>query len=208
MKRLIRAHPVVIAIVIVATLLLPGARAVAVEPDPVGVWPLRPTPDVVHGFDPPADPWDAGHRGVDLAGSVGQSVHSALPGTITFVGYVAGKPVVTVSHGVTRTTYEPVSSSLPVGTAVAAGDRIGSLELAFSHCFPAGCLHWGWIRGTVYLNPIDLIEDGAVRLLPLLRDDPAARSAVSDFVSADDLRWSPPPQPYASWSPQARELRP
>ena len=102
---------------------------------------------MVHDFDPPDDPWGSGHRGVDLAGTVGQSVHSALAGTVAFVGTIAGKPVVTVSHGDTRTTYEPVSSTLEVGaTVVTPGQRIGSLELPFSHCFPAACLHWGWLQ--------------------------------------------------------------
>ncbi len=196
MKRLSSRHPVVISVVS-ALLLLPGARATAVEPDPVGVWPLRPAPEVVHGFAPPTDLWGAGHRGVDLAGSVGQSVHSALPGTIAFVGYVAGKPVVTIAHGATRTTYEPVRSRLPVGRSVSAGDRIGSLELAFSHCFPAACLHWGWLRGAVYRNPLDLIEDGGVRLLPLWRDAP----------ETDRTHWSPLPLPYAEWSSPAQDLR-
>jgi len=34
--------------------------------DPVGVWPLRPSPEVVNGFDPPLDAWGSGHRGVYL----------------------------------------------------------------------------------------------------------------------------------------------
>ena len=56
---------------------LPSAPARAEEPDPVGVWPLDPRPEVVATFDPPDDPWGAGHRGVDLAGRIGQPVRSA-----------------------------------------------------------------------------------------------------------------------------------
>jgi murein DD-endopeptidase MepM/ murein hydrolase activator NlpD len=137
-----------VATLVLVLLASPPATA---DADPVGVWPLRPTPEVVGEFNPPSDPYAAGHRGVDLAGAVGQSVHSSMSGTISFVGTIAGKPVVTVSHGETRTTYEPVSSDLEVGDAVAAGRRIGSLELAFSHCFPRACLHWGWLRGETYL---------------------------------------------------------
>ena len=33
---------------------------------------------------------------------------AALPGRVSFAGRVAGKPVVVVDHGATRTTYEPV----------------------------------------------------------------------------------------------------
>ena len=173
----------------------PPARA---DPDPVGGWPLRPTPEVVRVFEPPSDPYASGHRGVDLAGAVGQPVLSVMAGTITFVGTIAGKPVVTVSHGGTRTTYEPVSSDLEVGHAVAAGRRIGSLELPFSHCFPRACLHWGWLRGETYLDPLELVSQDRVRLLPLWRDVPVAHG--------DSVTWRPPdietpPLPYAAWSP-------
>ncbi|MCW2835076.1 MAG: peptidase [Nocardioides sp.] len=168
------------------------------ESDPVGVWPLRPTPEVMHAFEPPSGPYGAGHRGADLAGVAGQSVHSAMAGAIAFVGHIAGKPVVTVSHGETRTTYEPVSSDLEVGDPVPAGRRIGSLELPFSHCFPRACLHWGWLRGETYLDPLTLVGTRRVRLLPLWRDEPV------DYESAP--WWRPSsvgtlPLPYAAWLP-------
>jgi murein DD-endopeptidase MepM/ murein hydrolase activator NlpD len=146
--------------------LLSAGPAVA-DPDPVGGWPLHPEPEVVHAFDPPSDPYGPGHRGVDLAGTIGQSVHAAMAGTITYAGTLAGRGVVVVNHGPTRTTYEPVAASVRVGDVVAQDDRIGSLELAGSHCFPAACLHWGWLRGDVYLNPLDLVGRQRVRLLPL-----------------------------------------
>lgn len=133
---------------------------------PVGVWPLRPH-HLVAGFDPPSDPWGAGHRGVDLLGRSGEPVHAAMGGRISFVGRVAGRGVVVVDHGDTRTTYEPVGQAPPRGTAVAAGDRIGRLEAVGSHCWPEVCLHWGWIRGDTYLDPLLLVGAAPVRLLPL-----------------------------------------
>jgi len=139
------------------------------EDDPVGVWPLQPQPEVVDHFDPPDQPWGAGHRGVDLAGRTGQEVRSALPGRVVFAGRIAGRGVVAVSHGSTRTTYEPVTATVQVGDEVAAGAGIGRLELAGSHCFPRACLHWGWLRGEVYLDPLRLVGAGPVRLLPLWR---------------------------------------
>jgi murein DD-endopeptidase MepM/ murein hydrolase activator NlpD len=140
----------------------------SLDVDPVGVWPLRPTPEVVHDFDPPDDPWGSGHRGVDLAGRVGQPVHNALPGTVAFVGHIAGKPVVTISHGETRTTYEPVSSTIEVGARVAAGARIGSLELPFSHCFPSACLHCRFTvrTGQGRLSPVRELEPTTLRCRP------------------------------------------
>jgi hypothetical protein len=86
---------------------------------------------------------------------------------------LAGRGVVVVDHGVTRTTYEPVTATLPVGTPVAAGTPLGTLDLPGSHCFPRACLHWGWIEGETYLDPLRLVGAGPVRLLPLWRDQPA-----------------------------------
>ena len=104
--------PVVLSLL--CGLALAGSAAALDESgaDPVGVWPLRPTPEVVAGFDPPDSPYGAGHRGVDLAGSVGQVVHTALAGRVTFAGSIAGRGVVVVDHGPTRTTYEPVTATV------------------------------------------------------------------------------------------------
>ena len=158
-----------IALLLAASSALPGAVT-----DPVGVWPLEPQPEVVRGFDPPDSPYGAGHRGVDLLGTVGQPVGSALPGTVTFAGMLAGRGVVVVDHGATRTTYEPVAATVAVGSVVAAGAQLGTLQLAGSHCFPRACLHWGWIAGETYLDPLRLVGAGAVRLLPVW--GPAARA--------------------------------
>lgn len=130
-------------------------------------WPLDPPPAVVHGFEPPDAPWGSGHRGVDLRGTAGQPVRSAGAGTVAYAGMLAGRGVITVSHGDLRTTYEPVRATVAVGTEVAAGDVLGTLETALGHCLPRVCLHWGLRRGDVYLNPLDLLADGPARLLPL-----------------------------------------
>lgn len=163
----------------------PAAAGLPQADDPVGVWPLSPTPDVVDRFDPPDDPWGSGHRGVDLAGRAGQLVRTALPGRVAYVGRIAGRGVVTVAHrgaaGGTRTTYEPVAATVPVGDRVAPGDVLGRLQLVGSHCFPAACLHWGWLRGTTYLDPLRLVGGGPVRLLPLWQDVPVTGTG-----------WSPP----------------
>lgn len=144
----------------------------AADPVPVGVWPLRPTPEVVAGFDPPDAPWGSGHRGADLLGSPGQAVHAALAGTVSFAGVLAGRGVVVVAHGDTRTTYEPVETTVPVGHGIGRGEVIGHLQAVASHCPPRACLHWGWLRGPTYLDPLDLVGTGSVRLLPLWRDAP------------------------------------
>ncbi|NYJ00794.1 murein DD-endopeptidase MepM/ murein hydrolase activator NlpD [Nocardioides thalensis] len=186
---------------VISSLLLASALAVVALPRaaaddevPRGAWPLRPQPEVVERFDPPDTPYGAGHRGVDLLGRPGQTVHAALAGTVTYAGMLAGRGVVVVDHGDTRTTYEPVSASVQVGDPVAAGAPIGSLDLPGSHCFPRACLHWGWIRNSddVYLDPLLLVGLGPVRLLPLWRDEPVAAGRVGPGA--------PTRSPYAGWT--------
>ena len=188
---------VLVVVLSVVSALVPAPAPALGTPgdaDPLGVWPLRPRPEVVAGFDPPLDPWGSGHRGVDLLGSAGQPVRAALPGRVTFAGMLAGRGVVVVSHGDTRTTYEPLAADLSVGDTVAAGGRVGRLEPFGSHCFPRVCLHWGWLRGETYLDPLDLVGGGPVRLLPLW-----SGARIHAPTGSDHLR-TPLPG-YSQWSP-------
>ena len=197
----IRVHgavpSIVVALLMVALLSLArpaGALGAPVDPVPYGVWPLSPQPEVVRAFEPPETLFGAGHRGVDLAGSLGQPVLAALAGRVSFAGPLAGRGVVVVDHGATRTTYEPVAASVRVGQEVLRGDRLGTLRLDGSHCFPRACLHWGWRRGETYLDPLLLVGGGPIRLLPLWSPDPVPRAPA----------WRPPVPPYAG--PLARLL--
>ncbi len=122
-------------------------------------------PKVWRGFDPPGAPWLSGHRGVDLLGTVGTGVVAAMAGRIVFAGTVAGRGVVVVQHGELRTTYLPVRPLVSVGAEVSAGELIG--RLAAGHSCPGGtCLHWGLKRGEEYLDPLSLLDEAEVRLLP------------------------------------------
>jgi len=140
-------------------------------------WPLPAPHRVVHGFDPPAHDWLAGHRGVDLAATPGAAVVASGPGTVSFAGRVAGVGVVAVRHaGGLETTYEPVRASVRQGARVVAGAVVGRILVSGSHCAPQACLHWGLRRGSDYLDPLALVGAGQVRLLPMLAG--ASRSWV------------------------------
>lgn len=130
-------------------------------------WPMNPA-RLSSGFDRPVQNWLPGHRGVDLVGQIGDKVLAAGNGVITFAGLVAGKGVVVIKHGTLRTTYEPVTASVTLGTRVRVGDVIGTLSSGESHCATestVSCLHWGLLRGEKYLNPLSLVQK-RVRLLP------------------------------------------
>jgi murein DD-endopeptidase MepM/ murein hydrolase activator NlpD len=182
----------------VAVCIVPGlAAAAAVDGETAGrrwVWPLSPLPAVVHAFDPPDSPYGAGHRGVDLAGSVGQPVYAIGDGQVTYAGVLAGRWVIVVTHGALRSTYEPVASGVRVGESVRAGEQIGTLTSVGSHCAPQACLHLGVLSGAEYLDPLSLLGPAVIRLKPMSGDptSPASwSSAVRDAaVSAASYPWS------------------
>ncbi len=134
-------------------------------------WPLDGTPPVLRRFDPPAEPWLPGHRGLDLGGTPGEPVRSAGPGTVVYRGVIAGRGVISVRHpNGLRTTYEPVDAlaELQIGGPVTAGEPIGVLAAGHPECSAAACLHWGLRRGDQYLDPLALLGLARVRLLPIL----------------------------------------
>lgn len=136
-------------------------------PDPVHwQWPLRPTPQILRTFDPPAHPWEAGHRGVDLAARPGQPVYATGPGRVTYAHDLAGRGVITITHGTLRTTYLPVTPAVRPGQTVRAGTSIGRLESTLGHCGQSPCLHWGLLKADTYLDPLSLLGLAPVRLLP------------------------------------------
>jgi murein DD-endopeptidase MepM/ murein hydrolase activator NlpD len=139
-----------------------------VTPRPGFGWPLSPRPAVHRRFEQPRSQWSGGHRGVDLAASVGQPVLSAGEGVVAFSGVVAGRGVVTVAHaGGLRTTYEPVEERPRTGVLVHRGAKVGVVAPAAGHCVPLACLHWGAITGTTYRDPLSLLGFGRPILLPL-----------------------------------------
>ena len=138
----------------------PAAAAVpAPAPASGWSWPLTPRPAVLRAFDPPDKPWMSGHRGVDLQAAVdGAPVTAPESGTVSFVGVVVDRPVITIDHGNgLRSSFEPVESGLAAGAAVLKGDVLGTVLPG--HCAAMPCVHWGVRRGEEYLNPLSLVTD-------------------------------------------------
>ena len=147
---------------------------VAAVVGPLGwTWPIGSNadpPPVVARFDPPAQPWLAGHRGVDLGAPGGTPVRAAGDGVVVFAGPLAGRGVVSIAHpGGLRTTYEPVLAAVTRGTVVGRGRVIGAVAAwssAHRACPAASCLHWGARLGDRYIDPLGLLVPPPVRLLP------------------------------------------
>ena len=177
-------------VVVLTALLLTPSTTAAAAPLPVIAagafgWPLAgvggtgpPTGGaagtVARRFLPPPDPYGRGHRGVDLVAPPGAPVLAAGPGVVAQAGTLAGRGVVSVVHpGGLRTTYEPVTAAVVVGTPVARGTVLGTLDAGHPGCPASACLHWGlrWrtaadVRREQYLDPLLLVGLGRTRLWP------------------------------------------
>ena len=168
----------------------PPAGRSTVKPSQGYAWPLTPIPRVLRRFAVGPYRWSPGHRGVDLAASPGQQVLSAGTGKITFAGRVAGRDVVVVTHhGGLRTTYEPVAATVRVGQRTEPGTIIGRLDAWPGHC-PGPCLHWGALRGDVYVDPLSLLAPAPLPvLLPDLLPDPRVSSPLPVWPGAGGPPW-------------------
>jgi murein DD-endopeptidase MepM/ murein hydrolase activator NlpD len=137
---------------------------------------------VLRAFDPPDKPWMSGHRGVDLeATHDGVPVTSPASGTVTFVGVVVDRPVITIDHGGgLRSSFEPIESPLTAGAVVAKGEIIGTLKPG--HCGAVDCVHWGVRRGDDYVNPLEFVTELRPSiLLPVSRAGPASSHSVGSL---------------------------
>lgn len=133
-------------------------------------WPVR--GPVIRGFDPPEDPFGAGHRGIDIAASVGTAVVAPASGTVAFAGKVGGHLFVTLDHGgELTTTYSWVSA-----TSVRKGDVVtaGQAFAATGSGHPGSVvphLHFGVRLAGAYLDPFAFLLDlgvvDLIRLAPL-----------------------------------------
>ena len=179
LARLLRTAVVpAVLLAILLTVAIAGLAVSAPAPVPVAQarfgWPLASPHPVLRGFEAPAGPYGAGHRGVDLTAEPGRQVLAAGAGLVVFAGQVAGRGVVSIDHdGGLRTTYEPVTASVAVGTRVYLGDVIGVLgpidQVMADHpgcAAVSACLHWGVRRDAEYLDPLSLLAQGRVRLKP------------------------------------------
>lgn len=169
---------------------MPAAFAAAAD---AGAWSPPTAAGLLRGFDPPAYPWAAGHRGADWAVPDGQVVAPAA-GAVHFAGDVAGRPVITLAHPDGMfSSLEPVSAAegLAVGDRVGAGEVLGTVTAEAGvrqHC-PQRCVHWGvripdgWVvDGSAwdrYLDPLVLLGWSGPSVLWPLEGDPPVDALAS-----------------------------
>lgn len=108
-------------------------------------------------FIAPETEYSAGHRGIDLAAALGTDVFAPADGVIHFSGVVVDRPVLSIDHsGSLLSSFEPVISTLPAGTAVRRGDLVGTIDASTGHCI-AACLHFGVRLHGQYVSPLNYL---------------------------------------------------
>jgi murein DD-endopeptidase MepM/ murein hydrolase activator NlpD len=141
------------------------------HPRPVGLgrvpeygtysWPLR--GPVIRWFEPPPDPYHAGHRGIDIAAPFGTAVKASREGVVAFAGWVGGALFISIDHpdGV-RTTYSWLSEvRVHKGQHVARAELIGRSGHGHPEV-PEPHLHFGARVGSDYIDPMLLLEGADV----------------------------------------------
>src|SRR5215217_3333986 len=159
-------------------LLLAVATAIALVVAPAaGAW-TWPTNGVVvepFAFDV-AHPYAAGqHRGIDVAGEAGATVHAPASGVVTFAGTVpsAGRTVtIETPDGWSVTLVHLGSIAVTKGAAVAEGDGVGTIGPSGEPEVSEPYVHLG-VRATAeaqgYVDPVALLPPRVAAPGPLVR---------------------------------------
>ncbi|PRI10902.1 murein hydrolase activator EnvC family protein [Leucobacter massiliensis] len=131
---------------------------------PLWVPPLSGRLDITGPYRAPPHRYGAGHRGIDLRASPGDSVVAPAAGTVTFSGRVVDREVVSVRVD-ERTVYslEPVRGGVVAGSQVAAGALLGEVDRG-GHC-GTECVHLGVRVEGEYVTPLRYLLPRP-RLLP------------------------------------------
>lgn len=106
-------------------------------------------------------PWLAGHRGVDLAVSCGQTIYAPADGRVTISRSIVNVDTVVMVHDHRRSTFSPAQALVELDTPISAGTPIATIN---TNC--EGILNWGVkIDRKKYLNPLEQLV-GTIVLKP------------------------------------------
>lgn len=135
-----------------------------------GRWlpPLGPPLRISGPYLAPPGPYASGHRGIDLPAQPGALVVAPVAGTVSFVGMVADRGVLSIRvDDRTVVSLEPIVAVDPAtaaeGDTVERGEQIGVVATG-GHCL-AECMHLGVRVDGAYVHPRRYFFDQPI-LLP------------------------------------------
>jgi hypothetical protein len=147
-------------------------------------WPV--VGPIIKGYDPPDDPYGAGHRGIDIGAPVGTVVVAPEDGVVTFAGKVGGRLFLTVDHGagVLSTCSYLMAVLVHKGDRVSRGQPVATS--GWGHADePVPHLHFGVRLDGVYVDPLAYLGrppvSSLIRLAPI---DAAPSPSVAAASSA------------------------
>jgi hypothetical protein len=115
---------------------------------------------ILNQYLAPLTPYSGGHRGIDIESQINEEILSPATGTISFVGKVGYRNLITISFGDKKISLEPVCSELLEGTLVTQGEVIGRVcepDPQYQwHC-EITCIHFGIRNSDGYFSPLALI---------------------------------------------------
>lgn len=143
----------------------PLLRAAATQARMRGDWSWPVVGPVIRDFDPPEQPYGAGHRGVDIATAAGTPVLAPAAGVVSFAGKVGGELFVTLDHGQgLRSTYSWLSAIfvregdvVAVGAPVALSGR-GHAGSTIPHLHLGARLDGAYVDPLAFLGPAPVPE--------------------------------------------------
>jgi murein DD-endopeptidase MepM/ murein hydrolase activator NlpD len=128
-----------------------------------GTWTWPVAGPVIRGYDPPGSPYGAGHRGIDIAATVGTPVVASAAGIASFAGPVGGQLFVSVDSGNGVVASYSFLSAIRVhkGDVVAAGTVVGLSGSGHVGETPAH-LHFGVRVDGAYADPMSFLAPPSV----------------------------------------------
>ncbi len=171
-------------------------------------WPLG--GDVLRGFSFSGDPYAGGlHRGVDVAGGVGDPVLAPVGGTVSYVGTVPthGRTVTILTEdGYSVTVTHLGETAVAKGSSVAEGERIGSAGSSGTSEHAGTYVHLG-VRVAAesegYVDPMRFLPPRPVPSAPQPVQDPTPATVAAPVPAPVEPSEAPAaaeesPQPAAA----------
>jgi len=117
-------------------------------------WPVDPPRRVLRAFIGPPEPWQPGHRGIDVL-AASDALVAPADGVVRFAGRVVDRGVLSIDHGGgVISSYEPVEALVAEGEAVSRGQILA--RIGDGHC-ASRCVHVGVRVDGAYRNPLLLL---------------------------------------------------